>query len=289
MTIRPPARYDLGGLTVTVLDAGALRLDGGAMFGIIPKALWSRAIPADEQNRILLACNTLLVEWAAEPDRRLIIETGHGPKYDAKEQRIYGIDATHWLLPSLHAAQIDAATITDVALTHLHFDHAGGLTYVDGERLVRTFPNAIVHAQRAEYDDAHANFGVMTKTYRPENFQPLDDAGAWHLLDGETEFLPQVRSLLTPGHTRGHHSIVVQGTQRTLVYAGDLLPTRHHLGAAYNMGYDLLPLENGAAKERLLRWLADSGGLLAFDHELDTLVVTVHPANDWFRCEPATS
>ena len=288
MNRRPSLRYDLGGITVTVLDAGALRLDGGAMFGIIPKAIWSRLIPADEQNRILLACNALLVEWAADPGRRLIVETGHGPKYDAKEQRIYGIDPARWLLPSLEAEQIDAATITDVALTHLHFDHAGGLTHFDGDRLVQTFPNATVHIQRTEFDDAHANFGVMTKTYRPENLQPIDDADAWHLLDGEVELLPGVRSRLTPGHTRGHHAIVVQGARRTLVYAGDLVPTRHHLGAAYNMGYDLLPLENGVAKKRLLHWLVEIGGLLAFDHEVDTPVVSVHAADDWFRFEPAT-
>lgn len=280
-------RFDLGDCTVTLVDGGRLKLDGGAMFGLIPKALWSRSYPADEQNRIQLACNCLLVEWPDQPQRRLIIETGHGPKYGEKEQRIFALDPRRWLRPALVAMKVDPASITDVVVTHMHFDHAGGLTWENDGQLVPTFPNATLHAQRQEYEDARAGFGIMTTTYRPENFGPIEAAGRLRLLDGAAEIVPGVRAMLTPGHTRGHHSIVVEGTRRALVFSGDLMPTRHHLGPPYNMAYDLDPVQNRASKAALLAWLADHDGLLAIDHELDTPVMTVRRNGDWFELVPA--
>lgn len=277
--------FDLGGCSVTLVDGGRFKLDGGAMFGLIPKALWSRSYPADEQNRIQLACNCLLVEWADQPQRRLIIETGHGPKYGEKEQRIFAIDPRRWLRPALSALKVDPASVTDVAVTHLHFDHAGGLTWENDGQLVPTFSNATVHVQHQEYEDAKAGFGIMTTTYRPENFAPLEAAGRLRILDGATEIVPGVRAMLTPGHTRGHHSIAVEGTRRTLVFSGDLMPTRHHLGPPYNMAYDLDPVRNRASKQALLTWLAKRDGLLALDHELDTPVVAVRVKNEWFELE----
>jgi glyoxylase-like metal-dependent hydrolase (beta-lactamase superfamily II) len=279
-------RYDLGGCTVTVLDGGGLKLDGGAMFGLIPKAVWSRAYPADEQNRIQLACNCLLVEWPGS-DRRLLIETGTGAKYGPKEQGIFDIDPTHWIVPMLTRAGVDPASISDVVVSHLHFDHAGGLTCERDGRLWPTFPSARVHVHRAEFEDARANCGIMTATYREENFAPIDERDGWHILDGPGEVAPGVSTILTPGHTRGHHSVVVTGRDRLLVFGGDVMPTRHHVGAAYNMGYDLFPLDNRTSKQKLLAWLAERRGLLALDHEVDTPVLSVRKAGEWFEVEPA--
>jgi glyoxylase-like metal-dependent hydrolase (beta-lactamase superfamily II) len=279
-------QYDLGGCTVTLISGGGLKLDGGAMFGLIPKGLWSRVYPADEQNRIQLACNCLLVQWPGRT-QRLLIETGHGPKYAAKEQDIFAIDPADWLLPSLRSHGVDPGTITDVVVSHLHFDHCGGLTHERDGQLVPTFPRARVHVQRAEFEDARAKLGIMTATYREENFAPLDATGAWHLLEGAAEIVPGVRALPTPGHTRGHHSIVVEGRDRALVFGGDLMPTQRHLGAPYNMAYDLYPLENRASKQKLLKWLADHDALLAIDHELHAPVCTVRPSRDWFELIPA--
>ncbi|MBP7746181.1 MAG: MBL fold metallo-hydrolase [Phycisphaerae bacterium] len=281
-----PPRYDLGGCTVTLVNGGRLRLDGGAMFGLIPKPLWSRACPADEQNRIPLHCNCLLVEWPGPSERRAIIETGHGPKYGDKEQRIFAIDPAHWLLPALVDLGVDPDTITDVIVSHLHFDHAGGLTYERNGEVRPTFPRARVHVQRAELDDARANFGIMTATYREENYAALERAGAWRPLEGAGEIVPGIQARPTPGHTRGHHSIVVAGRDRRLVFAGDLMPTRHHLGAPYNMAYDLFPLENRASKQALLAWLAADHGLLVLDHEVETPVLTVCRKDDWFELQP---
>lgn len=283
-----PTRFELGGCTATLISGGRLRLDGGAMFGIIPKALWTRSTPADEQNRIELACNCLLIEWQRQTARRVIVETGHGPKFGAKEQKIYALDPQVWLLPALQALNVDAASITDVVVSHLHFDHAGGLTCERDGRLVATFPNARVHVQRQEYEDARANFGMTSATYPPENLDPIDAAGAWNLLQGEVEIVAGVRAILTPGHTRGHQAVRIAGRDRSLVFGGDTLPTAGHLGAAYNMSYDLFPLENRASKYKLLQMLAQHKSLLLIDHEPRTPAVAVRASGDWFELEPRT-
>jgi glyoxylase-like metal-dependent hydrolase (beta-lactamase superfamily II) len=277
-------------VTVTLLSGGGLRLDGGAMFGIIPKALWQRAAPPDEQNRIPLSCNCLLVESSGPAARRVIIETGHGAKYAAKEQSIFAIDPRRWLLHGLEEAGVERETIENVLVTHLHFDHAGGLTMSDPqqpERFVPTFPRARVHVPKLEFEDARANFGIMTATYREENFAPLDAADAWRLLAGPREILPGIESIPTPGHTRGHHSILIRGSQRCLLFPGDVLPTRAHAAPPYNMGYDVLPLDNRESKQRLLTQAADEDWLIVLDHEPATPVLRSVRDGAWFRLEPA--
>ncbi|MCG3128098.1 MAG: putative quorum-quenching lactonase YtnP [Phycisphaerae bacterium] len=278
----PP--IDLGGCRIRVISGGALRLDGGAMFGIIPRALWSRHTSPDEQNRIVLACNCLYVEWDGSP-RRAIVEVGHGPKFAEKECQIYAIDPQRWLLPALIAAGIDPESITDVVLTHLHFDHAGGLTHPATDPRP-TFPRAAVHVQRSEFDDARANFGVMTQTYREENFAPIDHADLWRLHAGEAQPLPGVTVLPSPGHTRGHQSALIAGRNASLLFLGDVMPTRDHVGPAYNMGYDLFPLDNVATKKRVLGRAAAENWLLLIDHEPRTPLVRVVADSARFRIEP---
>lgn len=287
MNARP--QYDLGGCTVTLISGGHLRLDGGAMFGIIPKGLWARTTSCDEQNRIRLACNCLLVEWPGSA-RRVIIETGHGPKYTEKDQGLFAIDPSRWLRNSLDESGVDVESITDVILSHLHFDHAGGLTCCpagDSDSPPEaTFPRARVHVQRQEFEDARANFGIMTLTYREENFRPIDAADAWHLLDGDQEILPGVRAIRTPGHTRGHQALLVSGRDCSLLFLGDVMPTLQHLGAPYNMAYDLFPLENRATKQRMLRTAAQRDWLIVIDHEPQQPVVRATPEGRWFRLTP---
>lgn len=284
-TPQTPLAFDLGGRSVRLIRGGELKLDGGAMFGIIPKPLWERTTPADDKNRITLACNCLLVE-SADSDRRVLVETGHGDKYDEKQRRIFGIDPAHWVKPALRDAGVEPDTISDVVLTHLHFDHAGGLTRLDGEHVATTFPKATAHVQRAELRDARANFGIMTESYRDENLTPLDDAQAWNELDGECEIVPGIHAMLTPGHTRGHQSIVIAGADRTLVYTGDVMPTAAHVGAPWNMAYDLQPLDNRASKHKLLSAAAERDWILIIDHELTTPAVTVARERDWFGLVP---
>lgn len=279
---------DLGGVAVRLLSGGRLKLDGGAMFGIIPKPIWSRSCPADAENRIQLACNCLLLEWSS--GRRAIVEVGHGEKYGEKEQGFFDINPARWLLQSLNEIGIDPASIDDVLVTHLHFDHAGGLTRRDGDRIVQTFPRARVHVQKTEHADARANFGIMTNTYREENYQAIDEAGAWQLHDGPLEMIPGVHALPTMGHTRGHQSIVIRGRDRTLVFSGDVMPTRHHVGRPYNMGYDLFPLDNRESKNRLMRQAADEGWIVCIDHEPEEALQTVQPdGKHWYSMRRFTS
>lgn len=279
-------KIDLGGVTITLISGGALKLDGGAMFGIIPRVLWSRGTPPDAENRIQLACNCLLIETSGPTARRMIVEAGHGEKYDAKEQGMYGINPARWLLPSLAEIGVAAEDIGDVIVTHLHFDHAGGLTRREDERLIPTFPRARVHVQKREFDDARANFGIMTATYREENYQPIDIADRWSLHDGDGPIVGPVRALRTPGHTRGHQSIVIEGRDRTAIFAGDVMPTRAHVNAPYNMGYDLFPLDNRVSKQTVLSTLAAGDGLLVIDHEPATPITRVVTDRNWYRLEP---
>jgi len=284
--------FDLGGCTVTLLSGGQFRLDGGAMFGIIPKALWSRGVDVDDANRIRMACNCLLVEWQGAAHRRVIIETGHGAKFSEKEQHIYGIDPARWLRPMLRDHGVDPGSISDVVLSHLHFDHAGGLTTAEEGGLGRTFPNARVHVQRREFDDARANFGIMTNTYREENFIPVDQADAWSLLDGPGVVIPaprpgmpEIKAILTPGHTRGHQTLLIAGRSRTAAFIGDVMPTRAHVGRPYNMAYDLFPVDNRSSKQHVLSRAAAEDWLVVLDHEPDAPAVRVVREGDWFRTE----
>lgn len=279
-------RFDLGGVTISIVCGGRLKLDGGAMFGIIPKLLWARRVAVDDQNRIQLACNCILVEWDGPAGRKAIIETGHGPKFASKEQEIFAIDPANWLLPSLVARGIDPQGISDVILSHLHFDHAGGLTQRVDDSLVSTFPKAAVHAQRREFDDARRNFGIMKITYREENYTPIDAADAWRLHENEGEIIPGIHAVRTPGHTHGHQSLLVRGRDRTAIFMGDVMPTRHHLGAPYNMGYDLLPVDNRDSKARILREAADQDSLVIIDHDSEHPVCRVARDREWYTLQP---
>ena len=172
-------------------------------------------------------------------------------------------------------------------MTHLHFDHAGGLTVERDGRVVPVFPNARVHVQRAEYDDARAGYGTMKTTYREENLRPVDEADAWALHAGEVECVPGVFCLPAPGHTRGHQAVLVRGSQRSAVFPGDLMPTAAHVGAPYNMAYDLFPLDNTQTKNRLLQRAADEDWLVFIDHEVQTPVMHAVVEKGWYRLMPS--
>jgi glyoxylase-like metal-dependent hydrolase (beta-lactamase superfamily II) len=246
-----PRRVQLGDMTVTFLDGGGLWLDGGAMFGIIPKPMWSKLVDVDEANCIPLATTGLLIEAAG---RRVLIETGVGAaaKFDQKERGFFRL-SNFWLLDSLAAAAIDPASIDTVVLTHMHFDHAGGATMPDGRGgHVPTFPRARYVVQRGEWRDAIDGHAVMTGTYRRENLAPLEAAGVLSLVDGAAELMPGVSVRPLPGHTRHQQGVVLASGGETVLLPADLMPTSAHVGLRYNMAYDLLPHENMVLKGRLL-------------------------------------
>ncbi len=256
---------NLGGYQLDIVHAGFLRLDGGAMFGIVPKALWERRIPADAQNRIPLAMRCLLLRGHG---RTLLIDDGVGDKADAKFAAIYGLDYTeHELHRSLARLGVEAGDVTDVLLTHLHFDHCGGTTTrgADGQ-LALAFPNATVHVQRRQWDWARESPREQA-SFLAENLDPLERSGRLNLLDGETTPFPNVEVLVVDGHTHGQQLPLVRGESGALLYAADLLPTTAHVPLLWIMAYDVEPLVTLAEKERILDRAVAEGWTVFFEHD----------------------
>lgn len=265
MTIGPYALHEI--------HAGQLRLDGGAMFGIIPKPLWERQIPPDERNRIPLAMRCLLLEGDG---RVVLIDNGLGDKVDAKFADIYGVDQeTHELHRSLREAGFSAEDVTDVVLTHLHFDHCGGSTTRDADGSLRlTFPNATHHVQRTHWDWAHTS-PREGASFLAENLDPIEASGQLRLLDGPGEVLPGVEALVVDGHTRGQQLLKVSDGKHTLLYAADLLPTAAHVPVLWVMAYDVAPLDTIAEKERVLREAAEGEWTVFFEHDVRTATARI--------------
>lgn len=271
----------------TVLRAGGFRLDGGGMFGVVPKALWSRMTDVAEDNTIPLQCNCLLLE---DGDRRVLVETGNGAKWSDKERSIYHLER-RTVLDALAERNIDPADIADVIVTHLHFDHAGGLTHWGprDQTPLPSFPNARIHVQEREWRDADANRAVMTRTYLRTHLDPV--AGAMELLDGEQTVLDGIRVMPVPGHTWGQQAVLVETTDGTICFPGDVMPTVHHVGDAFNMGYDIEPYTNMLTKRSLMERAAGEGWTIVLDHEPGEPAVRVmaDPAKPGrYRLEPVT-
>jgi len=263
--------HRLGGITIHALDGGEQRLDGGAMFGVVPKPLWEKRIPADDRNRIPLALRCLLVET---PSALVLIDTGVGDKDGPKFREIYGIDnasragrATR-LEDALAEAGYEPADVDIVISSHLHFDHAGGNTRrVEGGMVEPSFPRARYVAQRGEFDYAHWRNERVQASYLPDNFDPLERSGRLQLLEGEVEVVPGVRVLPTPGHTPHHTSILIQSGDQVACFLADLVPTASHLPLPWIMGYDVEPLVTLESKRQLLRRAREENWLLVFEHD----------------------
>ena len=260
----------VGAWTVHAIQAGGQALDGGAMFGVVPKPLWERRIPADARNRIPLGMRCLLVEHDAG---LVLIDNGAGNKETAKFLDIYGIENTGrdgrtLLEDGLAALGYHPSDVTLMIDTHLHFDHAGGNTFRDGAgRVLPTFPNARYVVQRGEYEWARHTNERTAASYFPPNFEPVKDAGLLDLVEGEREIVPGIRVVPTPGHTPHHQSVRVESRGEVAFFLGDLVPTSAHLPLPWIMGYDVEPLVTLETKRTYLRQAADEGWLLVFEHD----------------------
>jgi glyoxylase-like metal-dependent hydrolase (beta-lactamase superfamily II) len=260
----------IGSLTVHAIQAGGQRLDGGAMFGVVPKPLWEKRIPADERNRIALGMRCLLLEHPSGP---ILIDTGAGNKENAKFKDIYGLEnegtnGATMLEDGLAQAGFSAADITLVINTHLHFDHAGGntRTKTDGSLAV-TFPNAHYIIKRGEYDYAMHPNERTSASYFERNFVPLESAGVIEFVSREKEIVKGVRVIPTPGHTPFHQSVLIESAGERAFYLGDLVPTHAHLPLPWIMGYDVEPLVTLETKRRILKQAMDERWLLIFEHD----------------------
>jgi glyoxylase-like metal-dependent hydrolase (beta-lactamase superfamily II) len=254
-----------GAFEIDLVTDGRFRLDGGAMFGVVPKALWERCCPADEQNRIPLGLTCLLIRAHG---RHILVDTGLGGKWHPKQEAMFAIDRTPTLTESLTRNGVRPEDISLVINTHLHFDHCGGNTRHDGERTaVPAFPRASYVVHRGEYEDA-LNANERTRaSYRDENFSPIGRHNQWEFVTGETELLPGVSVMPTPGHTRHHQSVRVESEGEVLLFLGDLIPTVSHLPLPYLMGYDLYPLQTMETKRWVLDRAFQEGWLLVFEHD----------------------
>jgi glyoxylase-like metal-dependent hydrolase (beta-lactamase superfamily II) len=256
----------------TLLRAGTLRLDGGGMFGVVPKVLWSRMTKPDEQNRILLQTNCLSL---TDGKHRVLIETGFGDKWAEKDRDIFALEK-RTVVDALNETGVDAADITHVVVSHLHFDHAAGLTRLDKTGTPElAFPNAGIFAQRTEWEDALANKSTMTKTYLRSHLDPISDR--IELLDGKRTAIAgtSLRVEPAPGHTWGQQMVLFEDSQGTVCFAGDVIPTANHVGPAFSIGYDMMPYQNMLTKLALLERAEREGWRLVLDHEPGNPVMRV--------------
>ncbi len=264
---------ELGDFRIDVVSGGPFRLDGGSMFGIVPKPLWERLFHADERNCIPLDTNCAVIRGRGAV---VLVDTGNGTKLEAKEREIFALDSEVTLVNSLAALGVQPEDVTHVFFTHLHMDHAGGGTTLNGDgHPVPTFPMARYLAQRTEWEDALANRSHMRVSYRKENLLPLLERDQLELLDGEPEFLPGLRPVVTGGHTRGHQALRIESGGRTALCFGDLCPTTAHLRGPYLMAYDLDPLTSMQRKTALIEQAARDGWLVLFDHDPHVRIATV--------------
>lgn len=268
----------VGSLRIHALDAGRQMLDGGAMFGVVPKPLWEKRIPADERNRIPLALRCLLVE---APQALVLIDTGIGNKESEKFRGLFGVenegDPTR-LEDAIRAAGFSPADVDIVLSTHLHFDHAGGNTMVfpDGE-VHPSFPQARYVVQEREFDFAQSGNERIRASYLAPNFMPVADSGLWDFVDGTAEVTEGVQVEVTPGHTPFHQSVLLKSDGEVGCFLADVCPTTAHLPLPWIMGYDLDPLVTLESKRGLWARARAEDWLLIFEHD---------PETAWGRLDP---
>ena len=270
MTLDPLVQTrQIGSLRVHAIQAGGQKLDGGAMFGIVPKTLWQRRIAPDEKNRIQLGMRCLLIEHDIG---LVLIDNGLGNKESAKFHDIYGVEnagtngATRLEdgLAALGFSTDDVALVID---THLHFDHAGGNTRKVGDKVELTFPKARYVVQKGEYHYATHTNERTAGSYFPHNFVPVAEAGRYEFVEGEKEIARGLTLIPTPGHTPHHQGVLIDGGSDRAFYLADLAPTASHIPLPWIMGYDVEPLRTLESRREVYRRAAAENWLLIFEHD----------------------
>jgi glyoxylase-like metal-dependent hydrolase (beta-lactamase superfamily II) len=273
----------LGHIEVRFLRGGEFRLDGGAMFGVVPRVLWQKKAPPDDRNRIRLACNSLLLRTSGH---NVLVETGNGTKWDAKLRDMYAIDLGDPLGDALAREGLQPHEISMVINTHLHFDHAGGNTCFRDGRAVPAFPKARYVLQQGELEHAERPTERDRASYFPENFVPVTQAGHWQLLAGDTEIIPGVSVIRIPGHNRDIQCVKISGGGKTICFIADLFPTRHHLSLPWIMAYDLYPVETLETKRKWLADIISNRWIVVFGHDPDVPAAVLAQGDGKIEYEP---
>ena len=273
----------LGSIEFHILNDGTYRLDGGAMFGVIPKPMWDRFFTPDERNRITINMNSLLIRAAAQ---RILVETGAGDKWSEKRRDIYGFGGTR-LLVQLADHGIEPEEIDIVINTHLHFDHCGWNTRIVNGVAVPTFPNATYFVHRGELEHARNPNERDRVSYIPDNFEPMVKSGQWQFVEGERcEVVPGVELIVLAGHTRDMMGVRLTSSGQNAIFLSDLVPTTAHLPYAWVMGYDSYPLATLENKKKWLPRVAREGWLALFCHDPKTPAARLREEEGKIVAEP---
>jgi glyoxylase-like metal-dependent hydrolase (beta-lactamase superfamily II) len=239
-------------------------LDGGAMFGVVPKTLWNKTNPADDRNRIDLAMRTLYLETEK---RKILIDTGIGNKNDKKFDDIFKVNRGESLIENLKKYSIEPEEITDIIITHLHFDHAGGNTLIKNGKIIPTFKNATYHIQEDNFNHAMSNPIRERASYLKENFLPLKEFGCLNLIKGKEFLFDELELIPQYGHTIGQQLIKFNYNNETYLYTGDTIPTSSHINIPFVMGYDIQPLVTIKEKEEILKQAVEENWILIYEHD----------------------
>jgi glyoxylase-like metal-dependent hydrolase (beta-lactamase superfamily II) len=283
------APISIGDIQLTFVSGGRLRIDGGNMFGVIPRVLWERKSPPDDQHRIELETNCILVRT---PDSMGMIDTGYGGKAPPKFRLRHSLEDAAPLARNLAAIGVNSDEIDWVILTHLHFDHAGGATICDEEgRLRPMFPRARHIVQRTEWDDAISNLPELAGAYYPDDFAPLERAGLVELVDGDVRIAPGITAQLTGGHTRGHQIVRFESADESAVCLADICPTTAHLPTFWTMAYDQFPLSVRRTKPVILNDIAEHNRIALFSHDphITAARLSRDTNNEWSVALPAAT
>jgi glyoxylase-like metal-dependent hydrolase (beta-lactamase superfamily II) len=257
----------VGAFEVHQLCDGLFRLDGGAMYGVVPKTLWERQTPPDDKNRIPLALGCLLIRTPR--GKNVLVDAGLSSKYDSNKKflSVYSVERPVTLRDELKALGLAPTDIHAVINTHLHFDHAGGNTELEDGKPRPQFSRAKFISQKLEWEDAQAPHERNRASYLEENFAPVQEAGLLELVDGDFELEPGLKVFRSGGHTRGHQCVMIESEGKRAVFLGDLIPTRAHVSLPWIMGYDLLPVQTLEVKRDLLARAKREEWLLLFQHD----------------------
>lgn len=267
----------IGPWDVQIISGGTFRLDGGAMFGTVPKVVWQKLYPADEDNQILMGTNCLLIRGEAGGKRHVIlVDNGNGDKESDDFMARFKCEGRGVLDANLAKHGVKPADITLCILTHLHFDHAGGSTRFDAAgHLVPSFPNARYVVQAKDLADARHPHLRVKASYLPQNWEPLEAAGLLDTVVGTTELLPGISVRPAPGHIEGLQNVVIEGGGKRLVYLADLIPTARHIQPAWVMGYDLDVVTCVNERQKLLDEVTGTGTICVFEHDPEIPAGTV--------------
>jgi len=263
----------IGKYQLEVINAGSLSLDGGAMFGVVPKTLWQRSNPADELNRVALKTRSLLVR---SESKIILVDTGIGNNWDEKFCRIYGVEGQNSeLISSLKEKGIAREDVTDVLLTHLHFDHTGGSVIFNNGKAEPAFPRANYYVQKNHFDLAIKPTEKDKASFIKDRFNPLIENNMLKFIDGEAEFDDNISFVVSNGHTNSMQLVKVSDGTKTLLYSADLFPFASHIPLPYIMAYDINPLITLSDKKRILSKAIEEEWILFFEHDPEIVAATV--------------